>query len=417
MFQKVKGFQDIYGNDLLYWSKAENALKKLVDLFAVEEIRIPILERTQVFSRGIGDATDIVEKEMFTFADRDGEYLSLRPEGTAGTVRAYIENKLYEPPVLKKLYYMGPMFRRENPQRGRYRQFSQFGTEYLGSKSALCDADLIKLFVSFYAEVGLGGFAHLEINTVGCPKCRPAYKEKLVAYLSQYEDQLCADCKKRLYKNPLRVLDCKVETCKAVTKNAPLMIDNLCEECDVHFSDLKKYLALLDVEYAINPYMVRGLDYYERTAFEMVTDKLGAASALGGGGRYDGLVKLLGGPEIPAVGFAIGMDRVVAMMKMVQELTDKKPLVYVVVFEGRSTDAGVEILNKLRHLNISAEIDYDIKGLKSQMKKAGRSGAKYAVIVGEDELSRGNVTFRDMYNSSQNEITMEEMYKIIQADK
>ncbi len=414
MFQKVKGFQDIYGDDCAYWDKAEAVMRDTYALFLVREIRLPILERTAVFNRGIGQTTDIVEKEMFTFADRDrtdseGEMLSLRPEGTAGTVRAYVEEGMYNPPSLKKLYYLGPMFRRENPQKGRYRQFTQGGAEYIGSNSPFTDAEVINLFVTYFNRVGIGRLVHLEINSVGCPECRPAYHAKLVEYFGNRKEELCTDCNRRLTTNPLRILDCKNEKCRNIIKDAPIMLDNLCPECAGHFESVKKYLGLLGVEYRIKPLMVRGLDYYVRTAFEMVTDKLGSASAIGGGGRYDGLVETLGGPAIPGIGFAIGMDRVVALMKLVSEMKQVSPAVFIVTFGGETEKAGIAILNELRVKNIPSEIDYDGRGMKNQLKQAGRSGAKYAVIVGEDELARGAVILRNLHASEQTEVPISEV--------
>ncbi|MDR2883920.1 MAG: histidine--tRNA ligase, partial [Deferribacteraceae bacterium] len=407
MFQKVKGFQDIFGDDCIYWERAEAATREVFDLFGVNEIRLPMLERTAVFNRGIGQTTDIVEKEMFTFVDRDDDSLSLRPEGTAGTVRAYIENGMFNTPALKKLYYLGAMFRRENPQKGRFRQFTQSGVEFIGSSAPFVDADVINIMVQIFKRVGIFELTKVEINSVGCPKCRPPYHAKLIEYLSDKDDKLCTDCKRRLEKNPLRILDCKQEGCRSIIKDAPVMKDHLCDECAEHFSQVQQYLGMLNIEYKINPMMVRGLDYYVRTAFELVTDRLGAASAIGAGGRYDGLVELLGGGAIPGVGFAIGMDRVVALMKMVCELKPKTPKVFIVTFGGKTLEAGIALLNQLRERGIASEIDYEVKGMKNQMKQAGRSGANYAIIFGEDELARGAVTVRDLRNSEQSEMSIE----------
>lgn len=414
MFQKVKGFQDIYGEDCVYWQKAEKKVHRLFSLFSVREIRLPVVERTAVFDRGIGQTTDIVEKEMFTMPDGENDTLSLRPEGTAGVVRAYIENGLYNPPALKRYYYLGPMFRRENPQKGRFRQFTQSGVEYLGSASAFVDADVINLLMSYFETVGIADMLHLEINSVGCKVCRPAYQKKLITYFEAHKDALCEDCLRRLERNPLRILDCKQEKCRTVTKNAPLMLDNLCEECGTHFNNVQKYLKQFKVEYKINPLMVRGLDYYVRTAFEAVTDKLGAASAVGAGGRYDGLVETLGGPEIPGIGFAIGMDRVVTLMKEKEKLAESGAQVYIITFDDKSVEEGIKLLNGMRERGIAAEIDYDRKGLKNQMKKADRSGAKYALILGEDELSRNALTVRYLQDSTQVEMPLDKIFTDLQ---
>ncbi|MDR0453791.1 MAG: histidine--tRNA ligase [Deferribacteraceae bacterium] len=414
MFQKVKGFQDTYGDDCACWEKAESIMRDTFALFLVREIRLPILEKTAVFNRGIGQTTDIVEKEMFTFADRDradseGELLSLRPEGTAGTVRAYIENGLYNPPGIKKLYYSGPMFRREKPQKGRYRQFSQCGAEFIGSSSPLADADAINLLITYFDRVNISRFTHLEINSVGCPLCRPEYHSKLTGYFNKHKDGLCADCNRRLTKNPLRILDCKNENCGKIIKNASVMLDSLCPECAEHFESVKMYLDALNVKYIINPFMVRGLDYYVRTAFEVVTAELGAASAVGGGGRYDGLVETLGGPAVPGVGFAIGMDRVVALMKLSEEFKQTPPKAFIVTFGGKVKNSEIALLNRLRAQNIPVEIDYDGKGMKSQLKQADRTGAKYAVIAGEEEMNRGAVMLRNLSSSTQEEVSIADL--------
>jgi len=422
MFHKVKGFQDIYGDDCACWEKAESVMRDTFALFLVREIRLPILEKTTVFNRGIGQTTDIVEKEMFTFADRnrvnsEGELLSLRPEGTAGTVRAYVENNLYNPPGVKKFYYLGPMFRRENPQKGRYRQFTQSGVEFIGSASPFADADVINLLITYFSRLNIGQFTHLEINSVGCPVCRPTYHQKLTNYFGNHKDILCADCNRRLAKNPLRILDCKNENCGSIIKNAPIMSDSLCQECAEHFESVKRYLRALNVKYIINPLMVRGLDYYVRTAFEVVTDKLGAASAIGAGGRYDGLVETLGGPAVPGVGFAIGMDRVVALMKLLEELTLPPPKAFIVTFGKEIKDSEIALLNRLRAQNISVEIDYDSRGIKNQLKQADKTGATYAVITGEDEMKRGAVMLRDLSASTQEEVSIDDLANKINSKK
>ena len=416
MFKKVKGFQDIFGEDIPYWHKAETTLKEVAERYCVRELRVPVLEKTEVFDRGIGSSTDIVEKEMFTFTDRDGGLLSMRPEGTAGAVRAFVENGLHAQPGLKKFYYLGPMFRRERPQKGRYRQFTQGGIEYIGSASPLADAEVINLFMDYFKEVGIDEHLRLEINSVGCPSCRPGYHEILKAYFREHLDTLCEDCKRRLDKNPLRILDCKNEGCKLIIKDAPLMRDHLCSDCNDHFAEVEKYLDLMDISFTVNPYIVRGLDYYVRTAFEAITDKLGAASAVGGGGRYDGLVKLMGGADTPGIGFAIGIDRVVALMKETETLEEIRPDYFIITFEN-TRKYGIRLLNILRKKGRKVEIDHDMAGMKNQMKKADRSGAKYAIILGEDEINLGNVTLKELTSAmgetgKQKEISIEELYKM-----
>ena len=396
MFKTVKGFHDIYGKDIAYWERVEKILKKLLKKYGFKEFRLPILEKTAVFNRGIGDTTDIVEKEMFSFIDNDGDSVSLRPEGTASLIRAYIENGLSNPPGIKKYFYMGNMFRRERPQKGRFRQFTQMGVEVLECDSPLLDAEIITLLYDIAKEVGISEYTSIEINSIGCKNCRPIYKDKLIDYFKQYINTLCDDCKRRLDKNPMRIIDCKKEECSNISKNAPIVLDYICDECNSHFEQVKKYLSSLGTNYNVNPGMVRGLDYYIRTAFELVTDKLGAASAVGGGGRYDGLVKLMGGGDVSGIGFAVGMDRIVSLLKEKEEIQEKSTDIFVIFFEGKSFDVGIKIVKELRDLNFVVEYDYSIASMKSQMKKANRSGAKHCIILGENEIDAGKVSIKNL---------------------
>lgn len=396
MFKTVKGFHDIYGKDIAYWERVEKILKKLLKKYGFKEFRLPILEKTAVFNRGIGDTTDIVEKEMFSFIDNDGDSVSLRPEGTASLIRAYIENGLSNPPGIKKYFYMGNMFRRERPQKGRFRQFTQMGVEVLECDSPLLDAEIITLLYDIAKEVGISEYTSIEINSIGCKNCRPIYKDKLIDYFKQYINTLCDDCKRRLDKNPMRIIDCKKEECSNISKNAPIVLDYICDECNSHFERVKKYLSSLGTNYNVNPGMVRGLDYYIRTAFELVTDKLGAASAVGGGGRYDGLVKLMGGGDVSGIGFAVGMDRIVSLLKEKEEIQEKSTDIFVIFFEGKSFDVGIKIVKELRDLNFVVEYDYSIASMKSQMKKANRSGAKHCIILGENEIDAGKVSIKNL---------------------
>lgn len=413
MFRTVKGFHDIYGEDIEYWEKLEDALKKLYKTYGFKEFRLPVLEKTAVFNRGIGETTDIVEKEMFTFTDGDGESVSLRPEGTASLIRAYIENGLGNPPGVKKYCYIGNMFRRERPQKGRFRQFTQSGAEVLECESPLLDAEMITLLLDAAKAVGIEDFVRMEINSIGCPECRPAYRKKLTEYFSVSRGVLCSDCLRRLDKNPLRILDCKNEGCKRVSADAPVILDYLCGECGSHFGSVKKYLKKLGTPYTVNSRMVRGLDYYVRTAYEMVTDKLGAASAVGAGGRYDGLVRLMGGGEIPGIGFAIGMDRVVSLMKEKERIAERKADVFIVFFSGKAEEIGLSLVKALRGAGITAEYDYDVASMKSQMKKANRSGARFAVILGENEIESGKAALKDMESGSQEECNLADLTETI----
>ncbi|MCA1932067.1 MAG: histidine--tRNA ligase [Calditerrivibrio sp.] len=406
MFTKVKGFRDIFDEEIGYWNKVEKIFYDVFKKYDYTEFKLPILEKVELFKRGIGDTTDIVEKEMFVFDDKGGEKLALRPEGTASIVRAYIENKLYSSSNLSKYYYYGPMFRRERPQKGRFRQFTQVGVEVFGSNAPAVDAEVMKTMSEIFDKSGISNLVKLNINSLGCPDCRPDYRKKLISFLNSKRKNLCEDCKNRLEKNPLRVLDCKLESCKAEVVDAPLMIDNLCPTCFEHFEDVKGFLNHFGVNYEINPFMVRGLDYYVRTAFEFTTDFLGASNAVGGGGRYDGLIKTLGGPDIPGIGYAIGVDRLVALMMEKKVEIGKRLKVFIIFFKDTMED-GFYLIDKLRSENITTIFDYEIGSLKSQFKKADKSGADIAIIVGSDEKERGIYTIKNMRNGTQKEIKKE----------
>ncbi|MDR2104782.1 MAG: histidine--tRNA ligase [Deferribacteraceae bacterium] len=413
-FQRVKGFQDIYGEQVAYYRQACAIAKELFTLFHVEELNTPILEKSEIFNRSIGENTDIVEKEMFSFLDRDGSTLCLRPEGTAGALRAYIDNGC--PKELERLYYLGAMFRRENPQKGRFRQFTQIGVEFIGSSSPFTDAEVISLFDNFFNKVGLSKIAHLEINSVGCADCRRKYYEKLTAYLTPFREELCGDCTRRLLKNPLRVFDCKNPKCANIINGAPLILDNLCDMCEKQFEEVKKYLEIFKVDYTLNPRMVRGLDYYTRTAFEMTTDRLGAASALGGGGRYDKLISILGGPDISGVGFAIGLDRVIALMMEENFAIEKRvPDIYIITFPD-TFEQGAALLAEVRKAGFYAIMEYEISGVKAQMKRANRSKARYAAILGEDELKENKISLKDMQTSTQQIINLTQLFNFLRSN-
>jgi histidyl-tRNA synthetase len=413
-FQRVKGFQDIYGEAAEYWDRLAVISKELFRLFQTKEIILPVLEKSELFNHGIGETTDIVEKEMFSFQDKDGSALALRPEGTAGALRAYIENGC--PKELERLYYYGHMFRRENPQKGRFRQFSQAGAEFIGTSSPFSDAEMILLFTEFFRKAGVAEFSRLEINSVGCAECRPTYLEKLTAYLNSHTAALCGDCNRRLLKNPLRTLDCKNEQCAPVITRAPVILDSLCPVCAEHFEEVKKFLKIYGVDYKINPYMVRGLDYYTRTAFEMVTGSLGAASALGGGGRYDKLIKRLGGPDVGGVGFAVGLDRVVALMRDKVIIDTPCPEVYIVTFP-ETFEQGAALLGELRRNGIRAAMEGEAGGVKAQMKRANRVKARYSAILGEEELKSGSICLKEMETSSQQLINSDQILNFLRSDK
>jgi histidyl-tRNA synthetase len=413
-FQKVKGFQDIYGEAAVYWERVTEISREVFRLFSAEELTLPILERSEVFNRSIGETTDIVEKEMFSFQDKDGNYLSLRPEGTAGALRAYIENGC--PQELNRLYYLGPMFRREKPQKGRFRQFTQAGAEFIGSASPFTDAELIFLFTEIFRRAGVADITRLEINSVGCADCRPAYHKKLSSYLIARKSSLCGDCNRRIERNPLRVLDCKNEQCAPIIAASPLILDCLCTPCQDHLGEVKKFLSIMDIAYTMNPRMVRGLDYYTRTAFEMVTDRLGAAAAVGGGGRYDNLLKHMGGPDLGGVGFAIGLDRVVTLMRETRKIEKTPPEVYIITFPD-TFERGIALLSQLRKNGVAAMINPDGGSVKSRMKKADRANARYAAILGGDELKDGKIGLKEMKTSLQHLTDIDGLLDFLRSDK
>jgi len=407
VYKKVKGFRDIYGLESRYWQKVEKIFKETFSAFNYQEFYLPVLEKVEVFDRGIGSSTDIVEKEMFAFEDRDGTHVALRPEGTASLVRAYVENKLYNPPATTKYYYIGPMFRRERPQKGRFRQFTQAGIEVFGSGGPAIDADVIYILYKLAQNLGIEEYVSMEINSIGCPECRPAYNEKLIEFFNDNKDSLCEDCLRRLDKNPMRILDCKNEKCKVVTAKAPVALDHLCGECEEHFNGVRGYLDALGMPYNVNPMMVRGLDYYVRTAFELVTDKLGAQAAVGAGGRYDGLIQLLGGPNTPGIGFATGIDRMVALAMLKDTEKENEIDAFVVSFEGISDNAAVKLVNELRSKGIRADMDYDFRKMKKQFSLSDKNGARFTIILGEDEMNKNTAAVKDMETGGQEEVSQD----------
>ena len=402
--RSIRGFHDILPEDIGRWHHLEESAKGIFELYGYSEIRIPVLEFTEVFARSIGAATDIVEKEMYTFTDRDGSSLTLRPEGTAGVVRAYIEDSMYTKSPLAKLYYTGMMFRHERPQKGRYRGFYQIGAELFGSEAPESDAELIAMLNGYFDSIGLGESVTLELSSLGDRECRPAYKEMLTEYFSAHRDNLCEDCQRRLSTNPLRILDCKNKTCIEVSKDAPKMLEHLCTACTEHFERVKNSLDSIGVPYEINPKIVRGLDYYTRTVFEFTTDQLGAQNAVAAGGRYDGLVKELGGPETPAVGFAMGIERIVLLHKQaVPEGFEKQVDIYIAYLGNEARSAAFSLAYELRSLGARVEADYGGKSLKSQLKRADKSKARFTIIIGEEELTKGIVKIRDMEKSTEHD--------------
>ena len=366
----IRGFKDILPKETGKWQFVEETARQVFSAFGFNDIRIPIVEKTDLFKRGIGEATDIVEKEMYTFLDRGNEYLTLRPEATASVIRSYIEHSLHADDSVAKLYTIGPMFRRERPQKGRYRQFHQIDAEILGVDDPRIDAELILMLMHFLKAVGLSG-PKLEINSLGCRDCRPAFRKMITDFVQGKEVDFCADCRRRIDTNPLRIFDCKVESCREIMIGAPVVLDALCPACREHFEKFQEALRIFNMPFAINPRMVRGLDYYTKTAFEVTTELLGAQNAIAGGGRYDGLVKDLGGPDMPGIGFAIGFERLVALMPSSDEDFFAHPDLFIAALGTEAQGMAFALCNKLGLAGIRTEMDYAGKSLKSR-DEAGR---------------------------------------------
>jgi len=418
-FTTIKGFRDILPNETSYWQRVEQEARGVFLSFGFREIRTPLLERTELFARSIGKDTDIVSKEMYSFSDSKGRGLTLRPEATASVVRAYIQNRLYQEGGVQKLYCMGPMFRHERPQKGRFRQFHQINAELFGDQGPKSDAEIIFLAVSLLNAFELGQLS-LHINSIGCPQCRPQFKEKLKGFLEKNRQPLCADCRRRTETNPLRAFDCKVEGCKVIMEKAPVISDYLCDECKGHFLLLQEYLEGLSMEAILDTKLVRGLDYYTRTTFEIQTHELGAQNAVVGGGRYDGLVQALGGPDIPGIGFAVGMERVMALLLEKGNKEEVQPQLFIAALGQAAEKRAFEWAQALRKRGIWVEQEYASKGLKAQMKRADRLGCKKVLIVGDNELESGKAILRDMETKNQLELPLsnlvERLYTILQGD-
>jgi histidyl-tRNA synthetase len=410
----IKGFSDILPGEVDIWQAVEARARQIFKAYNFSEIRIPILEKTELFSRSIGETTDIVEKEMYTFEDRDSRgneatetiRLTLRPEGTAGVVRAYVESEMYKVEPVRKLYYMGPMFRRERPQKGRTRQFHQIGAEALGRGDPFIDAEILLMLCDFFGALGLTELS-LQINSLGDSECRPKYRETLLLFLKQRQGSLCDNCRRRIDRNPLRALDCKEPGCIQATKDAPSILDSLCTNCQEHFKTVQRLLRQTNVQFALNPRMVRGLDYYCRTTFEWTTAQLGSQNAVAAGGRYDGLVKELGGPAIPGVGFALGVERLTMLLSMQEAQTSNGPSCYVAWVGEKARDWAFPLVHRLRQKGLSVEMEGEVRSLKSQMRHADKLKAASVLIVGEDELAKGKAIWRNMASKRQEEISLD----------
>lgn len=414
--KRPRGTNDFLPEDTVKWQYVENMLRELCRQFGYEELRTPIFEETELFLRGVGDTTDIVQKEMYSFEDAGGRSVTLRPENTASAVRAYVENKMFAGAQPTKLFYIGPMFRYERPQAGRFRQFHQFGIECFGASSPAADAEIIVLAWEFYQRLGLKNL-ELNVNSVGCPECRPVYRKALQDFLRPNLDKLCGTCQERFEKNPLRILDCKNPECQHHLVGAPTTIDALCDDCREHFNAVLRHLDAVGIPYKINEKLVRGLDYYTNTAFEILLSDIGAQSAVCGGGRYNRLVEEIGGKPTPGVGFALGMERVFnALQAQGIELPIKPKIdVFVAVLGDEAADVAFRLVTEMRRQGLAAEHDMMGRSLKAQFKYADKFNAAYTLVVGGDELARGTVQLRDMQGSEQQEIPLDKAVEILAA--
>ncbi len=405
-----RGTKDVVPSESYKWIYVENLFREVCSLFGYDEIRTPIFEHTELFKRGVGETTDIVQKEMYSFQDNGGRDITLKPEGTAGAVRSFIEHKLYADAQPTKMYYITPCFRYERPQAGRLRAFHQFGIEVFGSYSASVDAEVMALAMEFFKRVGLNNL-ELRINSVGCPSCRKAYNTILRNYLKEKLDKLCGTCADRYERNPLRILDCKNEACKVEAENAPLMMGHLCEECKDHFEKVQGYLTNMKIEYEVDPKIVRGLDYYTKTAFEIISHDIGSQSTVCGGGRYDGLVEELGGPKVPGIGFGMGIERLLLTLENNNiEIPKKAGMDIFIVSIGERADAeSFKILKGLRENDISCDKDHIGRSVKAQFKYSDKVNAKYTIVLGDDEIEKDVVSLKDMATSEQEEIKLSEI--------
>jgi histidyl-tRNA synthetase len=406
-----KGTQDILPQDIYKWHYIERVMRDIAQKFNFKEIRVPTFEHTELFLRGVGQTTDIVNKEMYTFTDKGDRSITLKPEGTAGVVRAFLENNLDKGALPVKMYYVNsPVFRYERPQKGRFREHHQFGIEFFGAQSAYADAEVIMLAKSLLKELGVEALS-LKLNSIGCPVCRPKYNEVLKDYLRDNIDKMCGTCRERFETNPLRILDCKVEGCKAIVKDAPKTVDHLCEECETHLDTLKETLTSLGEKFEIDPLIVRGLDYYTKTVFEFVTDTIGAQGTVCGGGRYDNLIEELGGDPLPAVGFGMGMERLLLTMEAagteipVPQMID----IYFATVGDEAKKTAASEISKLRLAGFTAETDFMERSLKAQMKYANKIDCRFVAILGDEEVEKGTLALRSMETGEQTEVKISEI--------
>lgn len=407
-----KGTHDILPSNVHIWQYVEKKIYEICKKYGYNEIRFPVFEQTDLFNRGVGDTTDVVQKEMYTFTDKGDRSITLRPEGTASTVRSFLENNLYNAPAPVKLFYIITCYRYERPQAGRFREFRQFGIENFGSPSPLTDAEVISLAMTLLKELGINDLT-LYINSIGCPECRKKYNELLKGYLTEQSDNLCELCNDRIGRNPLRVLDCKNPDCKDVISNAPTVDVVLCDDCKKHFDTLKNALTSMSIDYVVDTTLVRGLDYYTKTVFEIKSSDLGAQSTVCGGGRYDGLVEQLGGDSTPGIGFSVGLERLIDIMtkKGLLPENENNTDIFIASIGDKANAVAFELVSKLRNNGVVAEFDHLGRSVKAQLKYADKIGAKYSTVIGDDEISSGIVSVKNMSTGETKEYTLDELTK------
>ena len=410
MINIPKGTKDVLPQESYKWQFVEKTARDVARRFNVSEIRTPTFEHTEVFLRGVGETTDIVNKEMYTFLDKGGRSITLKPEGTAGVARAFVENGMSSQVLPAKLFYITQCFRYERPQAGRLREFHQFGVEFLGATDANIDAETILLAKTFLDEVGIKNIT-LYLNSIGCKECRKKYEQALKDYLNQNVDQMCELCKDRLQKNPLRTLDCKNDTCKKITADAPKILDYICDDCKAHFEKVQKLLTIAGVEFKVNPNIVRGLDYYTRTVFEFVSENIGAQGTVCGGGRYDGLIKQLGGNDVSGIGFAVGIERILMLLENLGvEIPNQNGVEYYFAPMGeKESEKAFELVTKLRAKGITADFDHMNRSIKAQFKYADKIGAKKVAVIGSDELSNNSVKVKEMTTGNEELLTFDQI--------
>lgn len=409
-----RGTHDILPSESYRWHMIEDKIKEICLEFGYKEIRTPMFESTELFERGVGDTTDVVQKEMYTFLDKGGRSVTLRPEGTSPIVRSFVENSIYALPQPTKLYYLYPCFRYEKPQAGRLREFHQFGVEVMGADNAAIDAEIISLAMQVFSKLSITGI-ELNINSIGCPKCRTAYNEKLKDFFKPRLNELCETCRQRYEKNPLRILDCKFKSCKAVYSDAPVLIDNICDDCAVHFERLKKYLEMMEIPYNVDATIVRGLDYYTKTVFEIISKNKGSEGTICGGGRYNGLISEIGGPEMTGVGFAMGLERLLLVLESLDLLpeNEERPDVFIASI-GENADLFVQkLVYNLRNEGLSAERDYLERSVKAQMKYANKIGVRFSAVVGDDDMAAEKVAVKDMQTGESTDVHFDELAEFI----